>query len=80
MTRSPLPTPGERRQPGRMTAAESGRLGGIVTAATHGNAYMRRIALRGGAAGGRPRLRTLAEIEAETHRPKKRSKGAGHVT
>ena len=80
MNSSGLPTPGERRQPGRMTAAESGRLGGLVTAATHGNAYMRRIALRGGAAGGRPRLRTLAEIEAETHRPKKRSKGEADVT
>lgn len=72
--------PGDRRQPGAMTASEAGRLGGLTTAATYGPGYMRRLARKGGAAGGRPKLRTLAEIEAETHGSRRRPKGGASAS
>jgi len=58
-----------------MTAAQSGHLGGVATLAAHGYGHMRRIARKGGATGGRPRLRTLAEIEADTRGPRGRRGG-----
>lgn len=75
-TRRPLRElrPGDVRRPGAMTASQAGRLGGLTTAAKYGQGYMRRLARKGGAAGGRPKLRTLAEIEAET-RGSSRRKG-----
>ena len=60
------------RAAGKLTPELSGHLGGVVTASRYGHGYMKKIGRRGGRLGGRPRLRTLAEIEAETRGAKGR--------
>ena len=53
------------RNPGKLTAAQAGGIGGRSNADRHTSAYFARLGRKGGLAGGRPSLRSYDDIQGD---------------